>query len=136
MYRDSNAPSPLLVISFGGYVFAVERRTGTLVWRWAHEESSSARLLLPPGRVLLGYTHELVCLDYATGELSWRTKVPVATGTIVADGDEVFFGSAGEVGCVDVNTGTLLWHQPFRGMGQGAVALGVPGNVAQIDYSR
>lgn len=135
MYRQPEPSVPLLIISFGGNVLATERRTGRVVWQWKYDEHWPARLLFPVGRVLLAYSDELVCLSYAKGELLWRSKVPTGTMSIVADGDEIFFGSLGEVGCVDANTGAVLWHHPFKGMGQGAVALGVPGNVAQIDYA-
>jgi len=136
MYRHLDPHAPLLVSAFNGYVVAIERRTGKLVWQQQHHEPYTARLLFPPGRVLLGYHKELVCLAYMTGQVLWRTDVPTSTNSIVVDGDEIFFGAAGEVGCVDVNTGALLWHHPFPGMGATAVALGVPGNVAQIDHSR
>lgn len=135
MYRHLDPLAPLLVVAFGGNVIAVERRTGKLVWQQKHE-AYAVRLLFPPGRVLLGYHKELACLVYTTGQVLWRTAVPVATDTIVVDGDEIFFGAVGEACCVDVNTGALLWHHPFKGMGATAVALGVPGNVAQIDQSR
>lgn len=136
MYRHQEPLAPLLVIAFGGNVIAVERRTGKVVWQQQQQEPFAARLLFPPGRVLLGYHKELVCLAYASGQELWRTAVPTPVGSIVVDGDEIFFGAVGEAGCVDVNTGALLWHHPFRGMGSTAVALGVPGNVAQIDHSR
>ena len=135
MYRHLEPPAPLLVLSFGGNVIAVERRTGRLVWQQKHE-AYTARLLFPPGRVLLAYYKELLCLAYANGQVLWRTAVPTPTDSIVVDGDEIFFGAAGEAGCVDMTTGALLWHHPFKGMGATAVALGVPGNVAQIDQSR
>ncbi|MDC0742960.1 outer membrane protein assembly factor BamB family protein [Polyangium mundeleinium] len=136
MYRHLDPHAPLLVLAFGGYVIAVERRTGKLVWQQQYHEPYTARLLFAPGRVLLGYHKELVCLAYTTGQVLWRTAVPTSTDSIVVDGDEIFFGAVGEAGCVDVNTGALLWHHPFTGMGTSAVALGVPGNVAQIDRSR
>ena len=136
MYRQLDPHAPLLVIAFNGYVIAVERRTGRLVWQQQYHEPYMARLLFAPERVLLGYHKEIVCLAYATGQVLWRTTVPTWIDSIVVDGDEIFFGAGGEAGCVDVNTGTLLWHHPFKGMGATAVALGVPGNVAQIDRSR
>jgi outer membrane protein assembly factor BamB len=136
MYRDLEPHAPLLVLAFNGYVVAVERRTGKLVWKQQYHEPYMARLLFAPERVLLGYHKELVCLAYATGQVLWRTTVPTWIDSIVVDGDEIFFGAGGEAGCVDVNTGALLWHHPFKGMGSTAVALGVPGNVAQIDRSR
>ncbi|MDC3962575.1 PQQ-binding-like beta-propeller repeat protein [Polyangium jinanense] len=136
MYRQQDPHAPLLVIAFNGYVIAVERRTGKIVWQQEYHEPFAARLLFPLGRVLLGYHKELVCLAYTTGEVLWRTAMPMPTSSIVVDGDEIFVGSGGEAACVDVNTGALLWHHPFKGMGAGAVALGVPGNVAQIDHSR
>ncbi|MDC3962577.1 PQQ-binding-like beta-propeller repeat protein [Polyangium jinanense] len=137
MYRHQDPHAPLLVITFGGNVIAVERRTGKIVWQQQYHSPFPARLLFPPGRVLLGYQRELVCLAYTTGQLLWRTTVPTSTaGSIVVDGDEIFFGGGGEAACVDVNTGALLWHHPFKGMGAWAVALGVPGNVAQIDHDQ
>jgi len=136
MYRQLDPHAPLLVIAFNGYVIAVERRTGRLVWQQQYHEPYMARLLFAPERVLLGYHKEIVCLAYATGQVLWRTTVPTWIDSIVVDGDEIFFGAGGEAGCVDVNTGALLWHHPFKGMGATAVALGVPGNVAQIDRSR
>lgn len=136
MYRNQESLAPLLVLAFGGHVAAAARRTGKVVWQYKHHEAYTARLLFAPGRVLLAYHQELVCLAYANGQVLWRTAVPTSTDSIVVDGDEIFFGAVGEAACVDVNTGALLWHHPFPGMGTAAVALGVPGNVAQIDRSR
>lgn len=61
--------------------------------------------------------------------------MPIHTDTVLVDGDELFFGEAGEAGCLDLNTGALLWHHPFDGMGQARMALGVPGQVTQSDAS-
>ncbi|MDI3291574.1 PQQ-binding-like beta-propeller repeat protein [Polyangium sp. 15x6] len=135
MYRHQDPHAPLLVLAFGGHVLAVERRTGKVVWKQKHEPYL-VRLLFAPERVLLGYGKELVCLAYETGQVLWQTSVPVWIDSILVDGNEIFFGAVGEAGCVDVNTGALLWHHPFTGMGTSSVALGVPGNVAQIDRAR
>jgi len=133
MHRESPQSSPLVVASFNGNIVAVQRRTGQVVWQWKHESLGATRLLMPPGRVVSASGDEIVCLAYATGALLWRTRVPLFTDTVLLDGDELIFGEAGKVGCLDVNTGALLWHHPFDGMGQGRVALGVPGNVTQSD---
>jgi outer membrane protein assembly factor BamB len=87
MYRNLDPLAPLLVLAFGGNVVAVERRTGRRVWQQAYEPYT-VRLLFPPGRVLLAYHKELLCLAYTNGQVLWRTAVPTPTDSIVVDGDE------------------------------------------------
>ena len=127
---------PLVVVAFSGAVVAIERRTGNVVWTYKHESSHLARMMFPPGRVVLAYGNDLVALDYATGVMMWTNKeVPSSGKTVLIDHDQIFLGSAGQLSCVDANTGAVLWHHPFDGMGDDDPAIGVPGNVAQVDES-
>jgi len=119
-------------------VVAIERRTGNVTWTYKHESETAAgsvaRMHFPPGRVVLAYGNELVCLDYATGVMMWNNPdVPNSGHTVLLDHDQIFLGSNGKITCVDGNTGAVLWHHPFDDLGQGALAIGLPGNVAQVD---
>lgn len=136
MYRQ--APSPgLVVAAFGRNVVALERRSGRVAWRWAGDASTNAfdRIAFGDGCVVassaVGPT--LVCLAYTTGALLWRATSSIFGPTLVVDGDQILVGGAGEVACLELATGRVQWREPFKGLGVGAVALGVPGNVALPD---
>ena len=133
MYRDPSPPAPLLVISFGGHVLGVHRRSGEEVWRWALGSAASARVVVGGEHVVAVQNDLVACLSYTTGDLAWRAFLPFNADTVMVDGNEIFVAGAGEAAAYDLRNGAALWHAPFKGMGLGSVALALPGNAAQVD---
>lgn len=135
MYR--NVPAvPILVVAFGGRVFGVEPGTGRHLWE--HESGSTGehhpvRVVVLGERVYALVDSELHVLDYATGHLLSRTKVPHATGaTFVHLEGRLYAAGNGAVACFGLD-GSLLWADEFPGKGHGVVALAVPGYAVQGD---
>ena len=133
MYRQAPGPAPITVIAFNGHVTGVERRTGRILWRWDHAAQLRCRLDFAENVVFVSLQEGVACLAYLTGVLVWWVPLPFYVGSLVCDGDELFVAGSGEAACLDRSTGAVLWHHPFKGMGAQPVAIGVPGNVAQMD---
>lgn len=54
---------------------------------------------------------------------------------MLIDGDQIFVTHAGEVTAFGLN-GEVRWHNPLKGRGSGAIALGFPGHLRQVDHGR
>lgn len=122
-----------MYVAFGHHVVAMDRATGARVWTRDLVSPHSIRLSVHGDR-LFALGSELVRLDAADGRVRWRAEQP-GGATLLVDGDRVFTGGAGEVRCFDAETGALLWHDKFKGMGLGGVAIAVDGAAAQDDMS-
>lgn len=99
-----------------GYVYAFERKTGTLRWKTAVGGLESD--LLRAGGTAFGTTSEgsLVALELATGKVIWRVesrKEPSRRVRAPAlSGDRIFFpGLDGKVYAVQAATGEVLWQR-------------------------
>ena len=142
MYRTEPGTAQIAVVAFGPRVFGMDR-SGRQAWYFDGSTIDSAlewsRLVVTDTHVVLGSRLEqaLVCLSYATGAKIWHVKPPLyADECLLVDGEHVFVGQGGEVACHSLADGRLLWHEKFKGLGGGRVAIGFPGNVAQIDLTR
>ncbi len=101
-----------------GGVYALERSTGSLVWRTGHETSwvVGSPALTDAGVCVGGSDGQfLECLDRATGELVWQ----IPTGARVfsspaAAGDVLFVGShTGALDAIEVASGARRWSLPL-----------------------
>jgi len=135
MYRTEPGTAQIAVVAFGAHVFGMDR-SGRKAWHFDGTSIDSAlewcRLIVTAEHVILGSRLEqaLVCLSYATGAKIWHVKPPLyADECLLVDGQHVFIGSGGEVACHSLADGSLLWHEKFKGMGGGRMAIGFPGNV-------
>ena len=133
MYRDPPAHAPLAVVAFGRNVVALDRLTGKRAWEHAAMFSPIMRLFVTERRVYAVGKDRIVCLAYETGKKVWSAVSPVMLETVVLDGAQILGGIAGEVVCLSAETGEVLWRDRFQGMGIAPVAVGFPGNTAQID---
>ncbi len=126
------APSPLLYRSLvifpadnqgGGYIAALDGKTGSVVWRTARGDASSYssavvasvggkdQLLIPGGDALCSY-------NPLTGEELWRTSglATSTCGTVVTTGDRIMASGGypqAETLCVDAN-GRKLWSDSIK----------------------
>lgn len=61
---------------------------------------------------------DLICLDYLTGVLRWKAKIPSPTGQrLRLYAGCVITTGLGETACLNLQTGALLWHDKFKGYG-------------------
>lgn len=77
------------------------------------------------GKLYIGIGGHVVALDPGSGSELWRTKLKSSPFvTVVAQGDVVLAGAAGELFCLDAATGSIRWHNPLKGLGTGVVSFG------------
>ncbi len=134
-YRDEVVDAPIVVAAFGSRVFGLSAVNGERVWRYEglrQTQAALVRLALDRGRVYVASGRLLACLDHASGEELWWAALEAGGGTLLASGGRVFVGGDGTLTCFDEN-GQKLWHDGFKGMGLGAVAIALPGCAAQAD---
>lgn len=136
MFRTPATTPPILAVAFGNKVFGIDMPSGKRLLRTEVQYATVLRLLVH-GDALLVLGTDLSCLDLATGRVLWKAGLAgaVTSGTLVAHGEFVFAGDAGEVSAFDRSTGRLLWHGGFKGEGLGGVALATPSGSAQHDRS-
>ena len=107
----------------GGFVAALNRQSGEVVWRKkrpAKSSYASPRVISLGGRdqMILGGCNELCSYDPLTGEELWRTKgtADAGVGPAVVDGDLIFAsGGYPEQNTLAVNaSGKLVWEQKVK----------------------
>ena len=67
--------SDFLLIGIGGHAVAIDRSTGTEIWRTKLKGSSFVTVSMSKGRVHAGAGGELFCLDASDGTLLWRNPL-------------------------------------------------------------
>jgi outer membrane protein assembly factor BamB len=132
-YREGE-PAPVIIAAFGGRVLGLDPGTGEVRWEQLIETTGYAcSLLVTNSTIYTCGVKKLVCLDYPTGAVRWTADMPRGRGTLLLEGGRLFVAtSSGEIDCFSLD-GQRLWHNPLKGKGNGAVALGTPGNVMQAD---
>lgn len=138
-YRTSSALPPVLVVAFNGHVVGLDPTTGRRLWYWSPSPAvvvTVFRIAVLAERVLVCGGNLVACLAYETGKELWRRESPVHAGTLLVHDDRFFVAGSGTLAAFELESGKLLWHEPFKGHGHGAVALGFPGHAVQADDSR
>jgi outer membrane protein assembly factor BamB len=133
MYRTPGTPQTLLV-AFGENLLALEASTGRRLWQLP---LFPMRFVMFQDRVIvttggLGQP-AVVCVVLATGASLWKTPIAHTPETLLVTPTHIVVGGMGEVSCLDPS-GRLLWHDGFKGLGTGKVALGLDGYVVQKDF--
>ena len=128
---------PLIVTAFNAKVFAVDRATGDIAWRFLLVRGDIVELAIDDQVVIACTTGALVFLDYATGsEIKYIRREDIAAGgarpTMLVDDHHVYITGSGTLACYSTR-GDLRWEQKFSGEGYGHAAIGVPGKVRQAD---
>lgn len=132
-YRETG-PVSTLVAAFSGNVFGLDPSTGRVLWEQQLDQAGNPTALVITESFIYAATYgTLACLRYPTGKLVWSvdTRTP-GRATLMLDGQRLIVAKAGVIECFSL-AGQGLWHNEFRGKGQGAVALGHPGIVVQAD---
>lgn len=109
------------------------------IFRSAAAESSNlgvhvpSRLLVTERHVFLAQSGDLACLGYLTGAVVWLRKqsIPTSDVTLLFHEDKLVVGHTGRVQAFSAADGAFLWAATSDSRGH--VALGVPGNAAQVD---
>jgi len=105
------------------HVYAFERDTGKPRWKYRVDLGVAADVLRIGSNIYaLTLQDELLCLDWKTGELVWKSAsgqpndeflISSAPG---ASGDRIFFGGLdGAVSALDANSGAVLWRRELGG---------------------
>jgi outer membrane protein assembly factor BamB len=104
--------SPPAMTPDGLDTFALNARTGNLLWRAATGIASSSPIVVGDTLYVGGFGPALFALDVATGHIRWRHDIGQSNfSTPVALGGTVYFTADG-VYAVDAANGTLRWRQP------------------------
>lgn len=132
---------PVLVIALGGEVFGLDPASGQTLWAHRGKDRGDSH---PVRVVVLGTTvyagpidGELHLLEYTTGRLIARSKIPHSTGgTVMTVDGQIYFAGNAMVDCFGLD-GQLLWSARFDADNDArAVSLGVPGHAVQGDLRR
>ncbi|MGB0217275.1 MAG: PQQ-binding-like beta-propeller repeat protein [Alteromonas oceani] len=72
-------------------------------------------------KLFLGIKGQLVCLDKASGDKLWATKLKSTSGVtnLLFEDDKVFAYSGGHLFCVAAKDGKVLWENKLDGLGYG-----------------
>jgi outer membrane protein assembly factor BamB len=108
--------------SCAGSLYALDRKTGTPIWRYDTKADGSAaqfhgeplllgeRIIIPTDTDPKGH---LYAFDTATGELLWKVAVNrgVAATPLLIDGRVVAISEEGDVLAVDPKDGAIVWRE-------------------------
>ena len=129
---------PILVAALGGEVYGIDPASGRTLWAHRGKDTGNAypvRALVIGEIVYAGpIDRELHMLEYTTGKLVGKCKIPHATGGTVwtVDG-QIYFAGNGIVDCFGLD-GQLRWSARFdEDNSARAVSLAVPGYAIQGD---
>lgn len=125
-----------LVVGISGRLFGIDRATGDVRWQYAIPGWVKGEVFLAVryGLVIASaFSGRIVALDYQSGAERWIAETTASgRASIVVESDLIVCAKGGYVDAFD-HAGAKRWSQPLRGAGQGRIALGFPGNVAQAD---
>jgi len=105
------------------HVYAFERNTGKPRWKYRVGLGVAADVLRIGSNIYaLTLQDELLCLDWKTGELVWKSATGQPNDEFLigsapaASGDRIFFGGLdGAVFALDANSGAVLWRKELGG---------------------
>jgi outer membrane protein assembly factor BamB len=93
--------------------YALDTRTGSVIWRAPTGIVSGSSAVEEDGLVYIGAENSLYALDAATGTIRWRVQVAhggsVQSTPVVSNGVVYFMGDGAYA--VDATTGAVRWHK-------------------------
>lgn len=107
------------------HIYALDGKTGNLIWKYPVRNSIKGSITIDNGRVLAqdaqGY---LYAVDAESGKLSWEKQLPVnglpalIEGLVAANG--IVYGGTGKGLCaIDTKDGRVIWQNQDWGQGEG-----------------
>lgn len=119
-YYQSKPTAANDVVYFGTpmrFVYAVDAHSGREIWKFELGASVSGAPTVYDGKIYVGQQggeDEFYCLDAATGEKVWETKLDWVWGSATASDGMIYVpGIDGYAWALDANTGHVVWKQPF-----------------------
>lgn len=105
-----------------GHVYAIEWKTGDVIWSWPSGSGVSSDLMVVEGRVIVvTLVNELVALDAETGDELWRTEgvegaraAPVTPTPVIVEGDIVWGSADGRLERRKVEDGEVVWDRQLE----------------------
>ena len=73
-------------------------------------------------RLFIGIQGKAVCLDKATGDILWSSKLKSSSSVtnVYYEENQVFAYSGGHLFCLSADTGEIVWENGLSGYGFGA----------------
>ncbi len=105
------------------HLYAFERDTGKPRWKYRINLGVASDVVrIGPNIYAVTLQDEVLCLDWKTGELVWKSATGQAneefllSSTPAASRDRIFFGGLdGTVSALDANSGAVLWRRELGG---------------------
>ncbi len=105
------------------HLYAFERATGKPRWKYRVDLGVASDVVrIGPNIYALTLQDELLCVDWKTGELVWKSATGQAneefllSSSPAASRDQIFFGGLdGTVYALDANSGAVLWRRDLSG---------------------
>jgi outer membrane protein assembly factor BamB len=119
-------PLEFLYLCVNGYVVALNRVSGEVVWQWKGHPgmtSNATLTLLPDGeRIYVGGAARVHALDARGGTWIWEWKCPhwftnAGVVTLLREGDKLFTTVSGHAYCLDAASGEQIWANELKGLG-------------------
>ncbi len=127
-YRESPDQETIVVAGVGKGIIGLDRETGQRLWFQGADAGlgGAVHAVRVVGELVVALAgHQVMALDYRTGDVRWKLQLTHPAVTLLVHGDRWFVGGQGELSAVS-DAGKLLWHEDFVGLGvQGpAIAIG------------
>lgn len=75
-----------LYIGLGGHVLAIDRTTGSELWRCKLRTSHFVTIAVEPDAIYAGANGELYCIDPGTGSIRWHNNLDGLGMSVIAFG--------------------------------------------------
>jgi outer membrane protein assembly factor BamB len=130
-YEMASSPAVMnckvYVSSYNGTVFALNYKTGEVVWSKPINAHVFSHPVVTNGVVYLGSKdHSIYALDANTGVIKWSfdTGAVVSSSPAVSEG-VVYIRSAGILYALNAQLGSLKWSEPYPGSSTPAISNGI-----------
>jgi outer membrane protein assembly factor BamB len=91
----AGAPDHPLYLGVGGHVVALDRATGTELWRRKLKSAMFVTVAFDGRDLFASASGEVFCLDPATGEVRWHNRLPrLGHGVVAFAGDDLTAAAA------------------------------------------
>lgn len=116
-YPPSYCDGTLYVNTFAGRTFAIDARTGKVLWTRTGGPKPSTPAIAGPRLIVSSKDGSVTAFDRETGRTLWRllTNAKVESSPVVVDGTVYFGATDGRVFALDARTGRARWAYDTQG---------------------